>query len=117
MEGDKQSDHYKSIGVDIEWAEPNVSEHMKAAGIDGPLEHEICLWIKEELRLPKSDENSADWGGYEDLHPFWAIKRAKGGSDVNCEIRRQIVEVTTAMEWDELAKQGANISGLGGTMA
>ena len=116
MEGERGADHPTSMDCLIEWTEPNVSAHLEARGIEKAIGHSFNLWVKEELRLPKTHDGPQSWSGNEDLHPFWAIKRQKEGIEINCHIRRQIVEHTTTMDFAEgLSSQGANISGLEAT--
>ena len=115
-EGESEGLHHKSIAVDIEWTECNISERGEASGIEQPLKHEVVLQVNQELRLPTSNDNPGDWSGHEDLHPFWVIRRQKDGDEINCKICRQLVESTTVFELGDLQKQGANISGLEGTM-
>ena len=52
----------------------------------------------------------------EDLHPFWVVKRQREGIEINSKICRNFVESTTALQLDELQRQGAKISGLEGVM-
>lgn len=113
-EGDWGAEHHRTIGIDIEWTEPNVSERLADTGIEEPLTQAVSLFVKEEVRLPNQDSMSEDWTGHEDLHPFWLIKRQKEGTEINCELKNQLVEIQTTMEWDSLGKQGAKIEGLGG---
>ena len=115
-EGESEGPHHKSIAVDIEWTECNVSEILQLKGIEEPVKHEVVLRVNQELRLHQSNDNPEDWSGHEDLHPFWVIRRQKDGDEINCKICRQFVELTTAMELSDLQRQGANISGLEGTM-
>ena len=113
-EGDWGADHHKTIGLDIEWTEASVSERLADTGIEVPLTQAVSLFVKEEVRLPNQDSMSEDWTGQEDLHPFWLIKRQKEGTEINCKLKNQLVEIQTTMEWDSLGQQGAKIEGLGG---
>ena len=107
---------HKSIPVDVEWEEANISARAAAMGVETPIQHSITLRVNPELRLPLSNDSPGDWSGSEDLHPFWAVKRQKEGIEINSKIMRNIVELTTAFQLDELQRQGAKISGLEGVM-
>ena len=80
------------------------------------LMHSVTLRVNPELRLPLSNDTPGDWSGMEDLHPFWVVKRQREGIEINSKIMRNIVELTTAFQLDELQRQGAKISGLEGVM-
>ena len=86
LEGEWHADHHTSIGVDIEWREPNISEHLEDKGIGTPPEHSIALWLIEEVGHLKTDDGHGGWSGQEDLHPFWVVKRQKEGKDINCKV-------------------------------
>ena len=106
VEAESQGPQPKSICVDIEWQEPNVSEKGEINGIEEPLEHSVVLRVNQEVRLPTSNDNPDDWSGHEDLHPFWVVKRQTEGNEVNCKIYRQFVEMSTAMNFGDLERQG-----------
>ena len=115
-DGEWGADHNKSIPIDVEWAESNVSERMAETGIEEPITQSVALLVKEETRLPNNPTMSEDWSGNEDLHPFWFIKRQKEGKEINCALMTQLVQSHTSMEWEDLQLKGANISGVGGNM-
>ena len=102
VEGDRHADHHKSIGVDVEWTEPNMDKAKVQT---------IALYIKEELRLPKTNGSKSDWTGHEDLHPFWAVRRQADGTEINCQIFRQHVELLVSMDFEAgLAKHSSKVS-------
>ena len=71
----------------------------------------IALYIKEELRLPKTNGSKSDWTGHEDLHPFWAVRRQADRTDINCQIFRQHVELLVSMDFEAgLAKHSSKVS-------
>ena len=111
VEGEYHAGHHTSMGVDVEWEEPNISEHLECTGIEKPHEHQIALWVNSELRLPKTDDGNLEWTGQEDVHPFWVVRRLSEGEHINCEIRKQWVEQTTTIDWETLHKTGAKING------
>ena len=90
-DADWGSDHHKSISLDVEWAEANISEHLEETGVEVPIIHKVCLFIKEEKRLPNLTSTVAEYTGQEDLHPFWLIKRQAEDKRVNCELQHQII--------------------------
>ena len=117
MDGDYGSEHYKSILVDIEWEEPNVNPRLADAGVEKKLTHQITITVREELKLPNNTDDTAKWATREDLHPFWVMKRQKQGEEINCKLMNQMIALHTHMDWDDLGRQGAKITGLEGVRA
>ena len=110
--GEWGADHNKSLKVDVEWTESNVSPRMEDTGIEVPMTHEITLVVKEEVRLPKEGADPTDWSGHEDLHPFWVMKRQREGDEINCELKTQYITVLDCYDWSDLQKQGARVDGI-----
>ena len=61
--------------------------------------HTIALHVKEEKKLPKTNDFTSDWTGQTDLHPFWAVKRQAEGNEINCKIVRQHVNLLVSMDF------------------
>ena len=107
-------DHSKSISVDIEWQDPNLTTEMVDKGIERAITHCIPLIVTQEIRPPNPGNESADWTGQEDVHPFWLIKRQTEGAAINCDIIHQKIEQATIMDWDDLRQHCGHIEGVGG---
>ena len=58
--------------------------------VEGEVEETVHVTIQPEMRRPKFDSKGPEWGGNDDLHPCWWIRRVQQydpeSEDANCEL-------------------------------
>ena len=55
-----------------------------------------------EVRLPKEEWEARFWQGFEDLHPFWLIRRDTKTDKHNCEMRVQVLKQCSILDFKDL---------------
>ena len=104
MEGDRVYRLATSVPVEVKWTEAAPSSQLPN---DAAMDHSITCIVTEEVRMPKKEWEAEGFGGLEDLHPLWLIKRDRPSGKHNCEM-----EVRGFKQCSSAALQGSGTTEL-----